>query len=137
MILTLVREPNDEATPGWLQVDGKFFCYTIEDPDRKIETEGCKAKVYGKTCVPRGTYKVILSMSNRFGMVTPEILEVPCFKYIRIHIGNSADDSEGCILPGMHRQGNTVTSSRVAFDKLMEVLTPVHKYGIPIQLEIL
>jgi len=137
MKLTLVREPNDEATPGFLQIDGKFFCYTIEDPDRKIEEAGCSAKVYGKTCIPRGTYQVKLTHSPRFGMATPEIFDVPCFTSIRIHSGNTVEDTEGCPLVGMHRNGNTVTSSRFAFDALMEVLTPVHKYGIPIELEIL
>lgn len=131
-----MRSPNEHATPGFLQVDGKFFCYTLEDPDRGLTAGDCSGKVYGKTCIPKGTYKVRLTMSSRFGMVTPELLDVPCFTYIRIHPGNTVEDSEGCLLVGIHQNQNTVTASRQAFTNLMEVLTPVAKYGIPIELEI-
>jgi len=137
MRLTVVRDPKPGATPGFLQIDGRFFCYTLEDEERSITAEDCSGKVYGKTCIPRGVYQVKLTYSSRFRMVTPELQDVPCFKYIRIHPGNSVDDTEGCPLVGMHQDGSTVTASRAAFENLMEVLKPVAKFDIPIEIEFL
>lgn len=118
MELTLNRDVlKNEFTLGELSIDGKFFCYTVEDVVRS------GAKVHGKTAIPYGRYKVILNMSNRFKKIMPLLIDVPQFEGIRIHAGNTALDTEGCLIVGMVRTGNGVGMSRVAYTKLMEKLS--------------
>ena len=142
MILTLVRnikESTKDYTIGelYVQEEDKLtqtykVCDTIEDafrllpktcPDTpKGKSCECKEKVYGKTCIPNGTYTVVLSYSNRFKRVLPELLDVPHFLGIRIHSGNSSKDTEGCIILGTKSKGDWVTASRVAFNKVYVLL---------------
>ncbi len=60
----------------------------------------CKGKIKNETAIDYGSYEVILSFSNRFKKYLPLFLNIPCFEAIRIHGGNTAADSEGCILVG-------------------------------------
>jgi hypothetical protein len=105
------------ATIGRLSVDGVEFCWTLEDPIRK------GAKVYGETAIPAGTYKVTITMSNRFKKEMPELHSVPGFTGVRIHSGNVASDTEGCILVGMTKLSDSmIGESRTAFNELMNKL---------------
>ena len=118
MELTLSRNVlSDNFTLGELSIDGQHFCYTVEDAVRNGE------KVHGKTAIPYGRYKVILNMSNRFQKIMPLLLDVPQFEGVRIHSGNTALDTEGCLIVGMVRTENGVGMSRVAFQKLMDKLS--------------
>ena len=83
-----------DATTGELYVDGKFVCYTLEDAIRK-------EKIKGVTAIPAGTYDVIINMSTRFKRLMPLLLNVPDFEGVRIHPGNTAEDTEGCIRVGL------------------------------------
>lgn len=89
--------PNTEVDRniiGDIHIDGEFAnIYTLED---EIRPDG--VKVYGKTAIQAGTYDVILTMSNRFKRLMPLVLDVPMFKGIRLHGGNTAKDSHGCPL---------------------------------------
>jgi len=109
-----------ECSQGSLYIDNVFFCYTLEDTDRKTETGG--EKVYGRTAIPRGEYALILDLSQRFGKIMPRLLGVPGFEGIRIHSGNVAADTDGCVLVGMARNGASVTNSRTAYGRLMILL---------------
>jgi hypothetical protein len=125
MKLTLERDVfSSNWTQGKLYIDGVFFCYTLEDRDRWLESETkSEGKVYGKTAIPRGEYVVQLTHSNRFNKVLPLLLNVPHFTGIRIHAGNTHADTDGCILVGMDRLENgTVLQSRVAMGSLMKML---------------
>jgi hypothetical protein len=123
MNLRLVRfDLAPGHTLGALQIDGAFFCYTLEDASR---IDAGFRKIYGKSAIPCGTYKVRLSFSNRFQYRTPEVLEVPGFTGIRVHPGNRAIDTEGCILPGFRPTSGFVSDSRSAFAMLMGVLPDV------------
>lgn len=118
---------NDKYTLGELFIDDKHFCYSVEDKDRDINKDGDlddkgEEKVYGETAIPKGTYKVIISMSNRFKKLMPEVLNVKGFAGIRIHAGNTSLDSHGCIIVGTTRTPNGVGLSKECFTRLMEKL---------------
>lgn len=116
MNLTLVREPSANGrTFGVLFVDGVFECHTLEDVVRA-------EKVAGETAVPAGRYRVVVSWSPRFQRRLPLLENVPGFSGVRIHAGNSSRDTEGCILPGLTREGDRVLQSRTAFMRLLEKL---------------
>ena len=147
MLLTLVRDiagSTKEYTIGELFVNEEAtlskttkVCDTLEDTFRLLPKTcpntpkgigcNCKEKVYGKTCIPYGTYTVRLSYSNRFRRILPEVLNVPHFLGIRLHSGNSSKDTEGCILVGTKSKGDWVTASRVAFNKLYKLLQTAEK----------
>lgn len=126
MEIKLVRkEFTDKSTIGELYVNGKFQCYTLEDKDRKLESGG--KKEYAKTAIPRGTYNVVNSFSNRFQKYLPELQNVPQFAGIRIHPGNTADHSEGCILVGTTKAKDFIGNSRSAFATLFALIKAVEK----------
>lgn len=117
----------EKFTLGELFIDGTHFCYTVEDTVRDKNNDGDlddagETKVYGETAIPKGTYKVIISMSNRFKKRMPEVLNVKYFTGIRIHAGNTAIDSHGCIIVGTTREPNGVGLSRQCFTRLMAKL---------------
>jgi hypothetical protein len=117
----------DTYTIGKLSIDGKPFCDVIEDVVRDKNKDGDlkdagEAKVYGQTAIPYGTYKVQLTMSNRFKKVLPLLLNVPEFEGIRIHAGNTAEDSHGCLLVGENKEKGKVIDSVVTMEKLMAIL---------------
>lgn len=108
------RLPN--CTIGYLYIDDVFFCYTLEDVERDV-------KIHGKTAIPAGSYGVVIDHSPRFKTDLPRLLNVPGFEGVRIHPGNKAEDTEGCILVGRSWDASgCVTSSRDAFSALMETL---------------
>ena len=116
MKLDLVRNKEDkEYTEGKLYINGEYFCDTIEDKIRDT-------KVKNQTAIPAGHYKVIISISNRFKKIMPLLLNVPNFEGIRIHSGNTKEDTEGCILVGKKVKEGFVGKSRDTFNLLMKKL---------------
>lgn len=124
MELTLKRiAKKDTYTIGKLYVDGEYFCDTLEDKDRGLTSDMSlkdikKIKVYGQTAIPSGRYRVTMNMSSRFKKVMPLLLNVPGFDGIRIHSGNTAADTQGCILLGQNKVVGKVINSRIYTDKL-------------------
>lgn len=106
---------------GTLYLNNDQHWFSLEDRDRMLELYP-EAKIRGETAIPRGRYKVVLSMSARFGKILPEVLSVPGFSGVRIHSGNTAADTEGCILIGKRRGDNCVIESRAAMQELMAEL---------------
>lgn len=102
------RSFSSFRTIGQLFVDGWFECFTLEDMVRS------GPKVPGKTAIPKGQYEVELSFSEHFRTVLPVLIGVPGFAGIRIHAGNTAADTEGCILVGTQRGENMILQSRQA-----------------------
>lgn len=110
--LTLKRNIfTDKSTLGELYVDGMFQCFTLEDTCRRVKEKG-------KTAIPSGRYQVIINDSARFKRKLPRLLNVPNYEGILIHPGNTADDTDGCILVGEDKTVNAVGSSRAAFNEL-------------------
>lgn len=128
MKLTLKRfHFANTYTIGKLFINGKEFCDVLEDVVRDKNKDGDlqdagEAKVYGRTAIPFGTYKVVLTMSNRFKIVLPLLIDVPEFEGIRIHAGNDSADTHGCLLVGENKERGKVLNSRATMDKLMPIL---------------
>lgn len=102
-----------EYTIGKLYIDGAYFCDTLEDTVRA-------EKIAGKTAIPAGKYKVKKTMSPRFKTVLPEILNVPNFTGVRIHSGNTAKDTDGCLLLGLNKTKGAVLCSKNAMAFFMD-----------------
>jgi hypothetical protein len=102
---------TDTSTIGELRIDGDLLCYTLEDTCRNH-------KIDSVTAIPAGKYKVIVTESKRFKRPLPLLVDVPNFEGIRIHPGNTSEDTEGCILVGMRKGDNRIYDSRKAFDLL-------------------
>lgn len=117
MNLRLERfEYGPDYTIGRLYIDNQYFCYTLEDKVRKV-------KVPKETAIPAGKYKVVVDESSRFGREMPHILDVPNFEGVRIHSGNTKEDTEGCILLGNTWNGvGFVGQSRQAFEEFFHRL---------------
>lgn len=108
MLLSLTRyDFSDRRTIGKLSIDGLFVCHTLEDAIRDV-------KIAGETAIPAGTYKVVITESVRFKMPLPLLLDVPNFSGVRIHSGNTAADTKGCILVGLQREADTIRESHLA-----------------------
>lgn len=138
MELTLKRIARKETyTIGKLYIDGVYFCDTIEDKDRGLSqsrpvAENLKLKRAGVTAIPTGRYMVTLSIqSPRFSKKSqyafckgflPRLLNVPAFDGVLIHIGNTAKDSEGCILVGKNKEVGKVLDSTATFKNLYSIL---------------
>lgn len=121
-----------KGTLGKLSVDGKFFCFTLEDVDRLLEHG--YPKIAGETCIPRGRYPVVITYSNRFKRDLPLLKDVPLFEGIRLHAGNFTGDTEGCPLVGSSHttQANgapMLLNSRATFAKLFDVLEAAYERG--------
>jgi hypothetical protein len=113
------RYKKEKYTIGVLYIDNELFCNTLEDKVRDLPNE---KKVPGATAIPAGRYRVVMSWSNRFKRVMPELLGVPYFEGIRIHGGNTAENTEGCILLGKNTEVGVVTNSGYYVDKLEKKL---------------
>lgn len=119
------KEFTETSTIGELSIDGIFECYVLEDKDRKLESGG--TKIYAKTAIPRGRYEVIISWSNRFKQYMPLLLSVPQFEGIRIHTGNTSENTEGCLIVGQTKSKDFVGLSKVAYGKFLSKLKKVEK----------
>ena len=86
------------------------ICDTLEPTWRDYAHGGRKIK--GCSAIPEGRYAVVISYSPRFKQWLPILLGVPNFSGIRIHAGNTAKDTEGCILVGENREVGKVLDSR-------------------------
>ncbi len=149
MRLVLTRDLfSGEATLGTLSIvyagsdEVKPFGFSCEDTDRgldQVDPAGCIAgKVAGLTAIPVGSYRVALTWSPKYVRKVPEVLAVPAFRGIRIHSGNDADDTEGCILPGLDLDAAwwRVLRSRLAAAWLDREIAACEERGELVTLEI-
>ena len=127
MKLKLIREEEtNDSTLGSLYIDNVFECFTLEDISRDV-------KIMHETCIPAGTYEVQITFSTRFQKQMPLLLNVLGFRGIRIHSGNTKEDTSGCILVGQVRGQDIIYNSKIAFTNLFEKLV---SYPKKIEIEI-
>jgi hypothetical protein len=118
---------------GEMWIDGKFFCHTIEDEDRGLvktmPLEEIKAKKkFGITGIPFGKYQVAMTYSNRFKTYMPQILDVPGWEGVRIHIANKATELEGCIAVAVESGDDGFAgNSATAYKALLKAIKQVEK----------
>lgn len=120
--LTLTRiAKRADYTIGILEDEnGSKICDTLEPTWRNYK--GGELKLPKKSAVPEGTYPVVVTKSRRFGRYLPLLVGVPGFEGIRIHSGNTSDDTEGCILVGQNLMVGKVVWSRITLEKLMRLI---------------
>lgn len=128
MRLTLIRVANRPTyCIGKLYIDGVYFSDVLEDVDRglddamDVETIK-KLKVNGQTAIPTGIYQVLLTYSPKYKRIMPLINNVKGYSGIRIHSGNTAKDTEGCLLVGKNKEVGKVLESRVTYNALFKRL---------------
>lgn len=115
---------TNRSTAGVLSVtkeDGSYWkCKTLELPDK-----GNAPKI---SCIPKGEYQCIYTLSPSFNKFTYEIQNVPKRAGIRIHSGNYTRQILGCILLGrahvdMDKDGIIdVTASSVTIAEFEELM---------------
>jgi hypothetical protein len=137
MKLRLERQIFGDATIGELLVDGQEECFCLEDKVREVEGQPVESwKKKGITAIPKGTYSVIITHSNRFQRDLPLLENVPGFSGVRIHPGNTTADTEGCILVGRTHTDKAVGESRAAFNALFEKIQQGLQDGDSVTMEI-
>lgn len=127
----------DTYTHGKLSINGEYCCECIEDKDRglsdtMLESEIKDKKVYGKTAIPTGTYKIDMntvspkfkdrSWAKPYGGKLPRLVGVKGFEGVLIHPLNKAEESLGCIGPNTSVNQGIGSGSVLAFNKLMKSL---------------
>jgi len=139
MILTQQREPSiGPTTLSKLSMGNLALCDILEDTVREVEGRHvAEWKKAGITAIPVGTYKIAAAFSNRFGPDTLTLLNVPGYKYIRIHGGNDATHTEGCLLPGYRSGAQSIVRSQPALSMLKAHILPMLKAGAAVYWTIL
>lgn len=135
--------PKQNYAIGVFYIDGGGLCNSLEDADRGLMQSMptgviMQKKIPGKTAIPKGMYRVILSVSPKFkgrawakkwGGKTPEILNVKGYSGVRIHPANKAEEIEGCIAIGDNTKVGQVTNSVRRYDELMSIIVPRMENG--------
>ena len=126
---------------GGHPIDDGAELFTCEDVDRGLDAAipaTLARKVRGATAIPVGTYRVAVTESARFKRRLPLLSSVPGFEGIRIHPGNTAADTEGCILVGNRRDeaNGRVLDSRAPCDWLCAVIEAELQRGGSVTIEI-
>lgn len=131
---------KEEYTIGVLSVNGKRLCNTLEDAVRP-------EKIAGKTAIPKGTYRVLMNVrspkfqdrawAKPYGGLLPRLRNVSGFQGVLIHVGNTAADTDGCILVGDNTEKGKLTNSTNRFYELMGLLLSAALAGESIDISIL
>ena len=128
MRIELVRIAfKDTYTIGKLYVDDTYFCDVLEDKDRGLdslmtESEILEKKVKGQTAIPTGHYVINITYSPKYKRMMPLLLDVKGFSGIRIHSGNTAKDTEGCLIVGKNKKVGMVLESRDTYQRLFKMM---------------
>ena len=126
--LYILEEVIDEYSTGSKET---FFCDTLEPTWRDYKNGAYKVK--GRSAIPEGRYAVVISYSPKFKQWLPILLGGPEFNRkwqgIRIHAGNTSEDTEGCILVGKNREVGKVLDSRIWVHRLKQKIVEAKDKG--------
>lgn len=128
---------TDRSTEGELYLDGAFECWILEDRSRRLFSDMpfadlVSTKVPGETAIPTGRYRIELYNSPKHGPDTLQLVGVPGFTNIQIHIANKAEELLGCMAPGNDRTASDddwIGQSGVALKALKAKVIPRMKAG--------
>ena len=127
----LYLSPSGESERGL----GAYLCDTLEPPciemkvDRTVEevlADRNLLKAIKPCAIPEGEYRVSMTYSPRYKTQLPLITGDSRFNSlwqgIRIHAGNTAKDTQGCILVGENKIVGMVLNSRLTLTKVKNLL---------------
>lgn len=143
MVITNERKwPKEKYTIGVCFINEEKFCNTLEDTDRGLTqdmplSQIKKRKVYAHTAIPKGTYKVKSYFWPKYRKYYPMIMDVPGFKGILIHGGNSHTDTAGCILLGENREVGKVCNCEKYVRKITAMVQECEKKGEEVIIKII
>ena len=140
--LAIQERIDDEYLAGQRLVK---LCDTLEPPVVEMKSGTTidvvlrsqkKAQSLKPFAIPEGRYAVVISYSPKFKEWLPILLGVPMFRGIRIHAGNTAKDTEGCILPGENLKVGMVLNSRIWLKRIKDLIVEAKARGEPVWITI-
>lgn len=119
-------EPKASPFGGGME-GAPSFCDTLEPTWRDYRHGGRKIK--GRSAIPEGRYPVVITWSPKMKQWLPLLVNVPMFSGIRIHAGNTAEDTQGCILVGQNLKKGMVLNSRTWLKRLKDKIVEAKERG--------
>ena len=134
-----IERGDSKASPKGGGLEGaSYFCDTLEPTWRDYKNGAYKVK--GRSAIPEGRYAVVISWSPKFKQWLPILLGGPEFNKqwqgIRIHAGNTAKDTQGCILVGRNQQVGQLLESRKWLYELKQKIVEAKNRGEAVWLTI-
>ena len=134
-----IERGDSKASPKGGGLEGaSYFCDTLEPTWRDYKNGAYKVK--GRSAIPEGRYAVVISWSPKFKQWLPILLGGPEFNKqwqgIRIHAGNTAKDTQGCILVGRNQRVGEVLESRKWLYELKQKIVEAKDKGEAVWLTI-
>lgn len=130
-----------DYTIGRLYVDGIYFSNTLEPTVRDLNRNGKfddgEKKIYGRTAIPYGVYRILFNWSPKFGRNLPRLQDVPEFEGVLIHSGNTVKNTAGCILVGENKIKGGLVNSRYHSDLLNQKIDRAIQRGERVEIEII
>ena len=135
---TLPDGEGQAVGEGQAEDELTYLCDTLEPTVLELKTTMKKAVVLRSPkkmaalkpfAIPEGRYPVVITWSPRFGKWLPLLLHVPHFEGIRIHAGNTAADTAGCILVGQNLKVGHVLNSNTWLKRLKDEITEAKARG--------